>query len=332
MQNRMRWLPVWVALVLFLGILAGCGVQSDVANPSPTPDATPAETPEAAQTPEAQSDFPVEVTDYHGNVVTVTEKPATIISLAPAVTEVLYALGAGDRVIGVTALCDYPPEAAEVDKVGDFEGPNVELVLEKNPDLVISGGYMHEEATETLTDAGITVLPVEAESFANVYASIENIGLATGRAEPAAAIIADMEAGVATVQGQVAEFEPVRVFYMMSYGEELWTGSEGTFIHDMIGYAGGVNIAAEAETPWTRYSMEAIVEGDPEVIVCDVYVDTEAVKADPALQSISAVVNDRVYMVSDSNIFSRGGPRLIQGLQELAGMLHPDLRSCQPTE
>lgn len=330
MRNRMRWLAVLAALLVSLGVLTGCGTKSDVANP--TPEATPAATPAAEQIPEIQSDFPVEVTDYHGNVVSIAEKPETIISLAPAVTEVLYVLGAGDRVVGVTALCDYPPEATEVDKVGDFEGPNVELVLQKDPDLVISGGYMHETAMETLTDAGITVLPVEAESFANVYTSIENIGLATGTADAASEIIADMQSGVAEVQAQVADLAPVRVFFMLSYGEEIWTGSEGTFIHDMMGYAGGVNIASEADTPWTRYSMEAIVEGNPEVIVCDVYVDVEAVKADPALQSVDAVVNDRVYTVSDTDIFTLGGPRLIQGLQEMVGMLYPELRSCQPAE
>jgi len=330
MRNRMKWLSVLTALVLSLAVLAGCGVKSDAADPSP--EATPAATPEAVQTPDVQGDFPVDVTDYHGNVVTIAEKPETIISLAPAVTEVLYALGAGDRVAGVTEMCDYPAEAMDVDKVGDFEGPNVELVLQKNPDLVISGGYMHEEAMETLTGAGITVLPVEAESFENVYASIENIGLATGTADAAAAIIADMEAGVAEVQAQVADFEPVRVFYMMSYGEEIWTGSEGTFIHDMIGYAGAVNIAAEAETPWTRYSMEAIVEGNPDVIICDPFVDVAAMKADPALAPVDAIINDRVYVESDQNIFSRGGPRLIQALQEMVGMLHPELRSCQTAE
>ena len=330
MRSKMRWLAVAMALLFSLGILAGCGVKGDVANPMPgvTPEATPA----VEQTPETESDFPVEVTDYHGNVVTIAEKPETIISLAPAVTEVLYALGAGDRVIGVTSLCDYPSEAMEVDKVGDFEGPNVELVLQKEPDLVISGGYMHEEAMGTLTDTGIIVLPVEAESFDNVYVSIENIGKAIGASDAAAEMIGDMQAGVAEVQEQVADLSPVRVFYMLDYGEEIWTASAGTFIHDMIGFAGGVNTAAEADTPWTRYSVEAIVEGDPEVIVCDVYVDVEAVKSDPALQGVSAVVNDRVYTVSDSNIFSRGGPRLILGLQELVGMLHPELQSGQPAE
>lgn len=321
MRNRMKWLAFVIVLLLGAGVMAGCAGQADVAS-SPTPEAQ--ETPEA---PVPQSDFPVEITDYNGNVVTIEKKPETIVSLAPAVTEVLYALGAGDRVVGVTELCDYPPETAEVDKVGDFEGPNVELVLEKNPDLVISGGYMHEEAMETLTDAGITVLPVEAESFDNVYASIENIGKAVGASDAAAEMIEGMRSDVAEVQEQVADLPPVRVFYMLSYGEEIWTGSAGTFIHDMIGYAGGLNIAAEADTPWTRYSMEALVEGNPEVIVCDVYVDPDAVKADPALQSVDAVVNDRVYPVSDTDVFTLGGPRLIQGLQELVGMLHPELRA-----
>jgi len=328
MRNTRKWVSLAVAVLLGAGLLTGCTGQVDVPG-SPTPQVQ--ETPEDAA-PATQSDFPVEITDYHGNVVTVAKKPETIVSLAPAVTEVLYALGAGDRLTGVTSMDDYPPQAAEVDKVGDFEGPNVELVLQKDPDLVISGGYMHEEAMETLTGAGITVLPVEAESFENVYASIENIGKAVGASAAAAELIEGMELDVADVRDQVADLSPVRVFYMLSYGEEIWTGSEGTFIHDMIGYAGGVNIAAKADTPWTRYSMEALVEGNPQVIVCDVYVDAEAVKADPALQGVDAVVNDRVYTVSDTDIFTLGGPRLIQGLQELVGMLHPELRSCQPAE
>lgn len=304
-----KWLLLTAVLVLAMCMTLGCGAKTGADTPAP-----------------GEGTFPVDVTDYHGNVITIAEKPETIISLAPAVTEVLFALGAGDRVVGVTALCDYPAETADIDKVGDFEGPNVELVLEKDPDLVISAGYMHEEAMATLTGAGITVLPIESESFANVYASIENLGLATGTADAAAQMIADMQAGVADVQAQVKDLPPVRVFYMLSYGEEVWTGSAGTFIHDMIGYAGGVNIAAEAETPWTRYSMEALVEGDPEVIVCDPFVDMAAIKADPALANVSAVTNDRVYVVSDQNIFSRGGPRLIEALQELAGMLHPELQ------
>lgn len=314
MRIKIGWL---MCLIMIAGILAGCGTK--VSDAPPTPGAP-------------QGGFPVAVTDYHGNVVTVAKRPETIISLAPAVTEILYSLGAGDRLVGVTAQCDYPTEAAQVDTVGDFAEPNVELVLQKDPDLVISGGYMHEEAMETITGAGITVLPVEAESFANIYTSIENIGLATGTADEAARLIADMQGDVAQVQEQVADLSPVRVFYMMSYGEEIWTGSEGTFIHDMIGYAGGVNIAAEAETPWTRYSLEAIVEGDPEVIVCDAYVDVEAVMADPALQSVSAIANGQVYVVSDSDLFTLGGPRLIQGLYALTGMLHPELRGCLPAE
>lgn len=325
MRKKMRRLTWGLILILSISLLIGCSAQTA------TPTPAPVQSPEAEQSPvveltPAPAGFPVHVTDYNGNVITIQEKPQSIVSLAPATTEVLFALGAGDRVVGVTSLCDYPPEAAPIDKVGDFEGPNVELILAKAPDLVISGGYMHEDAMQTLTEAGITVLPIEAESFQNVYASIENIGLATGTADAAGQIIADIQAGVGRVQAQVKDLPAVKAFYMLSYGDEIWTGSAGTFIHDMIGYAGGVNTAADAETPWTRYSAEAIVAGDPEVIVCDTYVDVDAVKADPALQSVSAIVNDRVYAVSDTDIFTLGGPRLIQGLEELAGMLHPELQ------
>ncbi len=311
---KRRIIGVAVAMLMLLVTIAGCTQGTDK---------------NAGQAIKADSigAFPVEVTDYFGNTITIESQPQSIVSLAPANTEILFALGLGDRLVGVTEYCNFPEEALSIDKVGDFNGPNAELVIQKKPDIILSGGYMHEDMQAQFESLGIVVLPVESVSFENVYASIATIGKAMGTSEEADALISDMQAQVEKLKASVKGVEKKKVFYVVdATGDEIWTAGKGTFIHDIIEYAGCENIAAESETPWTTISAEKIIQENPDVIVMAPFAgDFSVFTEDKAFQSINAVKDNCLATYENTDIISRGGPRLVEALKAMIELLHPDL-------
>jgi iron complex transport system substrate-binding protein len=302
-----------IVLIVFAGVvLTGCGAPEPAATPLPT--AAP-----------LSSAFPVTVIDGVGNEVTLESEPERIVSLAPGHTETLYALGLGDRVVGVTAYCNYPAEAAEKTQVGDFAGVDLELVVGLDPDLVLASTLQMGDVVPALQEHGIAVVVATPESVLEVLTTIDLIGQITGRQGTAEALVSALRERIDAVQQAVQDAPRPTVFWEL--GAELYTVGPGSFVDDLITVAGGQNVAADADSPWPQLSVEAIILKDPQVIVLadHNYGETaEMLKERPGWSEISAVREGRVIEITNDDIVSRPGPRIVEGLEFLAQALHPD--------
>lgn len=292
-----------------LGITSGC-----------SPASTEEQAVEATQA--AEPAFPVTISDDASRSVTVEAEPERIVSLAPANTEVLFALGLGDKVVGVTSYDDYPAEVADIDKVGDFTGPNIEAVAAANPDLILATTGVQADTITKLEDLGATVVAIDPQSLAGLYADIEDIGAVTGRKAEAADVVREMRAEVEEIQEAVSGREPVTAFVEIGQNP-LFTVGSGTLIDELIRLAGGKNIVEAGG--YVPYSTEQVVKDDPTV-----YLATKGSMSDPSalakragFEKLSAVKNERVVILDD-NLVSRPGPRVVAGLKQIAEALHPD--------
>jgi len=319
-----------IVLGLVALIAAGCAPKitptptpvPPTATPTPVPPTPTPVPPTPTPTP---APYPMTITDMAGREVTIEVEPQAIVSLAPSNTEILYALGLGDKVVGVTEFCNYPPEAAEKPKVGGFSDVNTEKVVELEPDLILAANIHATEVVPALEKLGLTVVVIDPPDIPAVLKGIKLVGKITGQEEAAEALTAELQERIDAITKAVEGLEKPRVFWEIS--SDLWTAGPGSFINDIIVRAGGENIAAEAEAPWVQLSNEVIIAADPEVIFLADHPfgeTAESVAARPGWDEISAVVNDRIIEVEDTDIFSRPGPRVVDALEMAAKALHPD--------
>jgi iron complex transport system substrate-binding protein len=265
------------------------------------------------------------ITDMAGREVTIEVEPQAIVSLAPSNTEILYALELEDKVLGVTEFCNYPPEAAEKPKVGGFSDVNTEKVVELEPDLILTANIHVTEVVPALEKLGLTVVVIDPPDVPAVLEGIKLVGKITGQEKEVEALTTEMQERIDAVTKSVEGREKSRVFWEIS--NDLWTAGPGSFINDLIVRAGGENIAAEADSAWVQLSNEAIIAADPEVIFLadHPYGETaDTVIARPGWDEISAVVNNRIVEIEDTDEFSRPGPRVVDALEMAAQALHPD--------
>ncbi|MDP2948867.1 MAG: ABC transporter substrate-binding protein [Chloroflexota bacterium] len=313
--------------------VAPAATPTPIATPTPTaaptPTLTPTPAPTATPTPPL---FPMTMTDSLGRKSTIATAPRRIVSLAPSNTEVLFAVGAGDLVVGVTKFCNYPAEARAREQVGGFSAKtiSVEKVVSLKPDLVFSAGKIQQPVIEALEQAGIPVVSLDANSFNEVYANIELVGRVTGRQQEAARVVGEMKERVAQVQKKAAgvpKEKRLAVFYEV-WDEPLMTAGPGTFIGQMIDLAGGVSVFSDVTESWPQVSAEEVVKRNPAVILGP---DTHGDKLTPekvaqrsGWSRIGAVSSGRIYLLN-GDIISRAGPRLADGLEAVAKALYPEL-------
>ncbi len=311
---RLRYLAAALVALLALAALACNGDDS-------APTATPTAVQEAAAAPSPAA-FPVTVTDSNGEQLVLESAPQSIVALAPSFAEILFAVGAGDAVVAVDDNTDFPPEAAAKTKLSGFE-PSVEGIAALAPDLVIiffdPGGL--QEALEAL---GIPVLLLASpQSVQGVFDQIALLGQITGHADDAVHLIDAMREHIDAITASLADVQQgPRVFHEI--GPELFTASDEDFVGDLYSILKAQNIAAGAG-PFPQLTEEAVIAADPEVIIlADIpAVTPDEVKARPGWDAVSAVQNDRVFAV-DPDLVSRQGPRLVDGLEELARLLYPE--------
>ncbi|HQO56124.1 MAG TPA: ABC transporter substrate-binding protein [Clostridia bacterium] len=266
---------------------------------------------------QAQS-TPLVVTDTAGNQVTIEKTPEKVISLAASNTEILYALNAGAKVVGVDAYSDYPEEVLKnAQVVGDYNGPNVESILALDPDIVFAANYLQQDAMDALKNAGITVVSVEATRYQDIIPSIELVASVMG--VPSDSVIQQMHEEEAQALTFADACKGKTVYYALSYGEwGDWTAGPGTFIQSMIEMLGAKNIADDMPVAWPMYSVEQLLEKDPEVIlVSGGDAAAQAFCALSGYQELTAVKEGRVYGV-DANTSSRPGPRITLALIDFA--------------
>lgn len=290
----------------------------------------------------ARKIFPAAVEDDLGRDVIIPERPERIVSLAPSITETLFALGLGNRVAGVTEYCDYPPEVpesvegGELETVGGFATVNVEKVVDLEPDLIISTTGVQRDHLNRLEELGETVVALEGDNIPDVTEDIRLIGRMTGASQRAEAVAENMEDEMAEIVEKVGGLPQGRrpkVFYELGV-EPLFTAGRGSFIHEIIELAGGRNIA-ENSGEYSAFSKEKIIESDPDVFVIGVHGSELSLSTVEGVEKrfagIGAVEESRIYKLSPTEIdmFTRAGPRLIRALEKMARYLHPELAGGQ---
>lgn len=267
-----------------------------------------------------------QVTDEAGKTMRVPARIDRFISLAPNLTEIVYAIGAGDRLVGNTTFCDYPPEAKRIAKVGDTLHPNLEKIIALRPQLVlVSTASQLEAFTKELDDHQIAVYVTDPHDLAAVLRSIQNLGDLLNETDKAEAIVSRLQQRSDAVQSAVKNTKPVSVFYQLS-AEPLYTAGHDSFVTDLIHLAGGTSVTANVPGAWPKYSGESALAAAPEVIILPTGGAMGSANSSVAgvLSRSPAVKNGRVYRINDDYL-SRPGPRSIDGLEEIARALHPEV-------
>ncbi len=267
----------------------------------------------------------ITVVDLNGEEITLDSIPNRIVSLSPSNTEILFAIGAGSKVVGITSYCNYPIETSKIEKVGDFNGPNLELIKKANPEVVLIGGMIQEELANALKNDGIKVINTEATDFASIYKSIQLIGDITGKGTDAKSIIEGMESRIASIKSKTKNLKKVNVFYVV-WTDPLMTAGSGTFIDEVIKAAGGKNVASKA-IGWAQYSVEQLIKDNPTMLVAASHSTNEGMKKNDFEKSeifskLNAVKKGKIYVVKNDDIMSRPGPRIVDAIKELAKEFH----------
>ena len=290
--------------------LAGCGSSSASAG-----EASPAA---------SVSSGPITVTDGTGVTVTLPQPAERIVSLAPANTEIAYAIGAGGKMVAGTSYDDYPEEAKSLPKTGDFANPNVEKIASFNPDLVLAAGGIQDKLRGKLEGLGMQVYVVDPKTYDGVMTDITNLGRLTGSTEQAQQVADTMQKAKDDVQAEVASASRPATFLEI-YSKPLMTAGGETFIDDMITLAGGTNLGATAGAGFPRFSTEVLFANDPPIYIADSGSMSEPgdISKRAGFADLTAVREGHVYVIDDS-IIARPGPRLAEGLRELVKMIHPE--------
>jgi len=279
-----------------------------------------------------QAEFtPGTYTDDMGREVTINEIPQRIVSHVPSITEMLFALGVGERVVGVSDYCDYPEEAKSKTSVGNYFNPSIENIVALEPDLVLTDGHSEGIIQLDELEPPINYLVIDPTDIDGVFADLELLGRVTGSEGEAEELIESMRDSIANVTALVARAPRPKVLYIIDATELTfpWTGGHGSFIDAFITIAGGENIAAGAEGAWVQLSIEEIVNADPEIIVLPAkhgtaFTSPETLMEHPVWQETTAVKEGKIFIIDD-DLVSRSGPRIVQGLEELARIIHPEL-------
>jgi iron complex transport system substrate-binding protein len=315
-------------LPILLVAIAACGGGA-VATTAPATQTPALATATLAPTATPAPAFPVSLTDDEGTAVKIPAAPQKIVSLTPAATEIVYAIGAGSRVVAkVEDVANFPPEAARIPVVATFQGVDVEKIVAANADLVISGGapFGQGPAVEQLRRANIPVLVVAPATLADVLKNIQLIGSATGDVDAATALVASMTADFDAVRSATASLDHPKTFYEIDATSKIFTAATGSLLEEMLKSAGADPITTGSATAYD-IAIETLVQADPKIILLGdaAYgVTADQVKARPGWDTISAVKSGNIKAVDDI-VITRPGPRLVEGLRALALAIHPDL-------
>lgn len=310
----------FMALAFATLLLVACGDDDvDVTGASGAPATSP-----ATATP-SPAVFPRTITDSSDTKVTIPAPPERIVSLSPAATEILFAIGAGERVVGTDKFSNYPEAAGKTTKV-DYSKPDPEAVLALNPDLVVMVTRQKEQVQQ-FRALKLTVLYIEeAATVQGVYDSIAFFGQLTGQDAQASQLVLNMRERVNTITSKLTDVtRGPRVFYEVT--TDLYTASPETFIGSMLTLLKAQNVAAGASSRFPQLTAEAVISADPEVVLLadakftNENVDT--VSARPGWANMSAVKNRRIYPIDD-DIASRPGPRIVEAMEIAARALYPD--------
>lgn len=317
-----KFYSLFLAILLVVGALAGCG-EGKTENNNDNKEQSTAQ--EAA--------FPVTIKDAIDQEVVIEEKPEKIVSLMPSNTEIVFALGLGDELVGVSDYDNYPKEAAEKEKVGGMEF-NVEKIISLNPDVVLahaSSAHNSTEGLQQIRDAGIDVVVVnDATSFEDVYKGMEMIGQATGAETEADKLVADMKEKLAAIKNKAAaisDSDQKSVYIEVSGEPSIFTTGTNTFMQEMLDTINAKNIISEEG--WIQVDQEAVIAANPDAIITTygAYSETspiDQISSRKGWEEIKAVKEKQIVDV-DSDMVTRSGPRLVEGVEAVAEAVYPDV-------
>jgi len=254
-----------------------------------------------------------------------SDTPHRIVSLAPSLTEMLYAIGAGDQLIGRTSACDWPVEVKKVPVIGAFGRPSLEVLAAAEPDLVIDVDLADQQIGRKIEAMNIRRESIRCRTPEDVPAALRKLGALTGHARKADSLAEVIDKGLATFRKEAEQKRQKTGIYLEIWNDPLWTGGKNSFTSRMIAYAGGRNIGDVVDKEYFEVSPEWVIRQNPEVIAC-MYMSKkspaqETVRSRPGWSEISAVRNGRVYGDFDNNIYLRPGPRVLEGIASLKALL-----------
>lgn len=274
---------------------------------------------------------PIQVTDHLGRTVGLAKYPQRIISLAPGNTEIVYALGLGDRVVGVTNYDEYPPEVKQKAKIGGFSTPDIEKVVALAPDLILAASIHKGKVISDMESRGLTVLVLDPKNLEEVMEAMTLIGEVTGQDKEAAQATAAMGRRIAAVRQLTAGLSPdakPRVFYIV-WHDPLMTAGADTWFNEFINLGGGVNLFSDLKA-YPQVNLETVLQRDPQVIVVGSghgsggNLSFQWAGAESRLKGTVALKSGRVYPI-DADLVSKPGPRLVDGLEAILRLIHPEL-------
>ena len=282
--------------------------------------------------PEAfKTKYPLTVRDMMNRTVTIKAEPKRVVSLAPSITETVFYLGAGDKLVGVTKWADWPPAVKNITKVGGYGAyANLEIIASLKPDLILAdNAVLYKKGFLENLEKIAPVVILNPKSIKGIYTQVELLGKILNREEQALLVTAEMKARISSIQSAVSNLTKPTVMYLVSTYNGYWIAGRNTFADDLIRLAGGRN-AFEDVTGWKAVSAEEIVARNPDVvIIASAYVNPDIFCSGP-LSTIKASKDGRVYTVSDPNVFQRPSPRVVLAVEELARLLHPEAFKFTP--
>src|SRR5262245_13825387 len=254
-------------------------------------------------------------------------KPKRIVSLAPSVTETLFALGAGEQLVGICTFCDFPREVERIDRIGSYIAPNVEAIIAKAPDVVIGVPPNSPEAVAALQRAGLRVVIVQVDTLTQIEAAMRTIAHEAGRDTEGAALLVALRQRMAAVRTRLEGVPPRRVLMVVGQNPLIAVGSD-IFLNELIAQAHGINIAADTHQQWPQLSLEVAVAKQPDVIIDGSMGSEEKDEAQlfgvwQNFPELPAVRNGRLYGRRSYTLL-RPGPRLAEGFEEIARLIHPE--------
>lgn len=327
--NKSLVVVMIAALTVMLAACGGTAADNKTQDNNQAAEQTDNTTKPDSSEQSLKTTYPLTVKDATGEEFTFDKAPERIVSVSPAETESLFALGLDQEIVGVSDFDDYPQAATTKPKMGGITKPNEEAIIAANPDIVFTGISMKEDVVKKFRDLGISIFKVDPKSYDDVISNIELYGQITDRQQEAKDIVDNMKKVREDVQAAVKDAaDKKKVYVEFSPG---WTVGKGEFMNELIEIAGAENIAA-TETGWININEENIIKSNPDVILYSAgLIDTETnkpleelIKNRQGWDQITAVKDNHVFGV-DSNLISRPGPRVADGLKEVAKAIYPDL-------
>ena len=275
-----------------------------------------------SENPATQIDLSTrEITDDLSKQIKLPAQVERAVSLAPNLTEIAFAVGAGDKLVGVTSYCDYPLEAQKIRRIGDTMNPNIENIIALKPQIVlVSTASQIETFTKTLDEQSIAVFVTNPNSLDDIYKSIFQIGEIFSREEKAGQIVDELKRRVAEVEVRTSTAKVEKVFLQISK-ESLFTVGKDSFITDLINRAGGISITSNISTAYLPISKETALALNPDAIILSDSEDNR--EPSDVFKDSSAVKNGKVFRIN-ADLISRPGPRIVDGLEQMARALHPE--------